>query len=344
MLCSSCGHDNRAERKFCASCGAALAMACASCGAANQPDERFCGKCGRSLLEPAGERTPTPEPAPALPVSFAGGRYQVQRFLGEGSRKRVYLAHDNRLDRDVAIAVIKTEGLDAEGLTRVRREAQAMGRLGDHPHIVTIHDIGEEEGQPYIVSQYMEGGDLEGLLQQTENHRLPLEQALRIADQVCQALEHAHKRGIVHRDLKPGNIWLTQDGMAHLGDFGLAMALDRSRLTVAGMMLGTVGYMPPEQALGRQADARSDLYSLGCILYEMTVGRPPFLGDDAVAIISQHINTAPVAPSWHNPEVPRALEALIVRLLAKAPEERPESAVAVRKSLSAVVATASTVA
>jgi class 3 adenylate cyclase len=268
----------------------------------------------------------------------------VQRFLGEGGRKRVYLAHDSKLDRDVAIAVIKTEGLDEAGLERVRREAQAMGRLGDHPHIVTAFDIGDEGGQPYIVSQYMAGGDLEGLLQQAENHRLPIDHAVRIANEIRQALEHAHGRGIIHRDLKPGNIWLTEEGTAKLGDFGLAMAVDRSRVTVAGMMLGTVAYMPPEQALGREADARSDLYSLGCVFYEMVTGRPPFLGDDTVAIISQHINTAPVAPTWHNPEVPRALESLIMRLLAKDPDERPESAAAVVEAMRTIVETASTVA
>jgi predicted ATPase/class 3 adenylate cyclase/tRNA A-37 threonylcarbamoyl transferase component Bud32 len=283
-------------------------------------------------------------PSPALPASFAAGRYEVQRVVGEGGRKRVYLAHDAKLDRDVAIAVIKTEGLDADGLTRVRREAQAMGRLGDHPHIVTVHDIGEEDGQPYIVSQYMEGGDLEGLLRGAESHRLSLDQAGRIASEVRQALEHAHSHGIIHRDLKPGNIWLTRDGTAKLGDFGLAVAVDRSRLTVEGMMVGTVAYMAPEQALGRQHDARSDLYSWGCVLYEMVTGRPPFLGDDAVAIISQHINTAPVAPTWHNPEVPRALESLILRCLAKNPDERPESAAALSEALRAAMETATTVA
>jgi class 3 adenylate cyclase len=187
----------------------------------------------------------------------------------------------------------------------------------------------------------MAGGDLEGLLQQAENHRLSIDQAVRIANEIRQALEHAHGRGIIHRDLKPGNIWLTeapsagsgQAQTAKLGDFGLAMALDRSRLTTEGMMLGTAAYMPPEQALGREADARSDLYSLGCVLYEMVTGRPPFLGDDAVAIISQHINTAPVTPSWHNSAVPRALENLILALLAKDPQERPESAAAVGEEL-----------
>ncbi|TET96703.1 MAG: hypothetical protein E3J29_05270, partial [Dehalococcoidia bacterium] len=190
------------------------------------------------------------------------------------------------------------------------------------------------------------GGDLEGLLQQAENRRLPLDQAMRIAVEVRDALEHAHGRGIIHRDLKPGNIWLTEGGTAKLGDFGLAVALERSRLTMEGMMVGTVAYMPPESALGggREADARSDLYSWGCVLYEMVTGRPPFLGDDAVAIISQHINTAPVAPSWHNPEVPRALEALILRCLAKNPDERPESAAAIPEALGAIMETASTVA
>jgi len=153
MRCQSCNCENREGRRFCTECGAALVLACPSCGATPEPNERFCGECGASLTGvAAGTRTPTPQPSPALPTSFGGGRYRVQRFLGEGGGKRVYLAHDDRLDRDVAIAIIKTEGLDADGLARVRREAQAMGRLGDHPHIVTIHDIGEEDAQPYIVS------------------------------------------------------------------------------------------------------------------------------------------------------------------------------------------------
>jgi class 3 adenylate cyclase len=346
VRCQSCGHENREGAKFCLGCGDSLVLACPSCGYELPPAARFCDSCGQPVSE-AGTpptRTPTPAPSPALPASFAGSRYQVQRFLGEGGRKRVYLAHDTRLDRNVAIAVIKTEGLDEGGLARIRREAQAMGRLGDHPHVVTVYDIGEEDGQPFIVSQYMAGGDLEELLQQAENHRLPLDQAMGIAIEIRDALEYAHSQGIVHRDVKPGNIWLTADGHARLGDFGLAMALERSRLTMEGMMVGTVAYMPPEQALGRQADARSDLYSWGCVLYEMVTGRPPFLGDDAVAIISQHINTAPVAPTWHNPEVPRALESLILRCLAKDPAERPESAAAIPEAMEAIMATASTVA
>jgi class 3 adenylate cyclase len=250
----------------------------------------------------------------------------VERFVGEGAKKRVYRARDTRLDRDVAIALVKAEGLDEGARARVRREAQAMGRLGDHPHIVTVHDISEEDGQLYIVSQFMSGGDVAGLVSDADGGRVLIDRALEIADQVCGALEHAHSRGIIHRDVKPGNIWLAENGTAMLGDFGLALALDQSRLTQEGSMVGTPAYLPPEQALGLSPDARSDLYALGAVLNELVCGRPPFLGDDAVSIISQHINTPPVAPSWHNAEVSKPLEALILRLLEKDPAARPASA------------------
>ena len=304
MRCPSCGHENKPDRKFCGQCGGELALACAACGTQPEPGERFCGQCGAPIGkgEASSSSTPAPalQPATAQPSSFSDGRYQVKGFLGEGGRKRVYLARDSRLDRDVAIAVIKTEGLDEAGLTRVRREAQAMGRLGDHPHIVTVFDIGEESGEPYIVSQHMAGGELATLMQEAPNQQLPIEDAIRFAAEIGDGLQHAHSRGIIHRDIKPGNIWLTEEGTAMIGDFGLAVALDRSRLTMAGMMVGTVGYMPPEQALGRDTDASSDLYSLGCVLYEMVTGRTPFTGQDSVSVISQHINTPPTAPSYHN--------------------------------------------
>ena len=270
------------------------------------------------------------------PTSFANGRYQVKRFLGEGGKKKVYLAHDTLLDREVAFALIKTEGLDETSRTRIQREAQAMGRLGSHPHIVTVFDLGEEQSQPFMVTELMGGGDVEGLIEDAPEHRLPLKQAIRIAVATCRGLEFAHSRGIVHRDLKPGNVWLTSDGVAKIGDFGLAVALDRSRLTTEGMMVGTVSYMPPEQAMGGDVTPRSDLYSLGAMLYEMVTGRPPFLGDDSVAIIGQHINTPPVAPTWHNSGCPRSLDPLILRLLAKDPSERPESALDALTALDAI--------
>jgi serine/threonine protein kinase len=266
-------------------------------------------------------------------VSFGAGRYEVRSFLGEGGRKRVFRAYDRALDRDVALATIKTEDLDAAGLERVRREAQAMGRLGDHPHIVTVYDIGEEDGRPFIVSQYMPGGSVDDLLAGAAERRLTVPEAIRVADELCQALDYAHGRGVVHRDLKPGNVWLTEEGGTKLGDFGLAVTGGGSRLTSEGMVVGTVAYMAPEQALGREVDARADLYALGALLYECLTGRPPFLGDDAVAVISQQLNSVPMAPFWHNPRVPPALSALVMQLLAKTPEERPGGAALVRQRL-----------
>ena len=166
-----------------------------------------------------GSSPDTPVPAPptqpgqATPTSFANGRYQVKELLGEGGKKRVYKAHDSVLDRDVALAVIKTEGLDPTSRVRVTREAQAMGRLGDHPHVLSIHDLGEDNGQPYMVLPLMPGGDVEMLLEKAEDHRLPLEQAIDLASQICRGLEFAHSKSIIHRDLKPGNIWLTSDDL-----------------------------------------------------------------------------------------------------------------------------------
>jgi serine/threonine protein kinase/tetratricopeptide (TPR) repeat protein len=282
-----------------------------------------------------------------LPLSFASGRYTVKRFLGEGGKKKVYLAHDNTLDRDVAFALIKSESLDVAARRRILREAQAMGRLGDHPNIVPIHDLGTEGNQPFMVLPLMQGGDTAELIEKAKDHRPPLEQVLRMSRDICEGLSFAHSKGLVHRDLKPGNVWLTESPsggttrwVAKIGDFGLALPLDQSRLTREGFMVGTVAYMPPEQAMGGEITPRADLYSLGCMLYEMVTGRPPFLGDDDIAIIGQHINTPPVAPTWHRPDCPKPLEALIMRLLAKDPAQRPESAKDVLTALEAVDATA----
>ncbi|MFY9588559.1 MAG: protein kinase, partial [Actinomycetota bacterium] len=337
MNCPACGEANPDDAAFCGSCGNPLVSerACSACGRMNPRDLKFCRGCGVRL----GETSVAAPRAASLPSSLGGGRYRIQRFLGEGGRKRVFLARDEKLDRDVAIAVIKTEGLDEAGLARVKREAQAMARLGDHPNIVTVFDIGEQDdGTTFLVCQYMSGGSVEDLLRAADGHGLGIDRTVEIATHVAKALEHAHARGVVHRDVKPGNVWLAEDGAAKLGDFGLAVALDRSRLTSEGMMLGTVAYMAPEQALGRQPDTRSDLYSLGAMIYETVTGRPPFLGDEAVAVISQHIGTAPVAPSWHAPDVPPPLEKLILALLAKDADGRPSGAGEVVEMLGQIAA------
>ncbi|MBI4768199.1 MAG: protein kinase, partial [Deltaproteobacteria bacterium] len=326
MRCTNCGFSNIDEAKFCNECAAKLELSCPQCGKVNTPGSKFCNECARSLIS-----TPIPSPAKLEPSStpvsptFASDRYQIKEFLGEGGKKKVYRAYDTLLDREVALALIKTEGLDKESMSRITREAQAMGRLGAHPNIVTVFDLGKDQDQPFIVTELMGGGDVESLIAKAEHHRLPIDQTLEIAESVCKGLEYAHGKGVIHRDLKPGNVWITEEGMVKIGDFGLALVEDRTRLTGQGLMLGTVSYMAPEQATGGQVTFQSDLYALGAMLYELTTGRPPFIGDDPVAILGQHINTPPVSPSWHNPEIPPGLEALIMRCLEKDPLSRPAS-------------------
>jgi class 3 adenylate cyclase len=316
---------------------------CPSCGNLNREEARFCDSCGARLDDvatapeasaPTGVDVDAALPADA-PREVAG-RYRIERFLGRGGRKNVFLARDTQAsEREVAVAIFDTEGVEETVLARARREAQAMAKLGEHPHIVSVLDSGEDAGVPFIVSEYMPAGDVGSLLESSPERRLEPEQALGIAIDVCRALEHAHARGIVHRDLKPANVWLDASGAARLGDFGLATTDRRSRAAVEGMLVGTVAYLPPEQALGRSSDARADLYSLGAMLYEMLTGEPPFPGDDAVAIISQHLNAAPVAPSRHRAELPSSLDEPILGLLAKLPDERPEGAAAARRELEA---------
>ena len=307
MLCPSCSFENPEGMKYCGACAAALASRCARCGFENPPQFRFCGDCA----SPLNTETPTPSVSStahgttsAGPTLFANGRYVVKELLGEGGKKKVFLAHDTLLDRDVAFALIKSERLDDISRSRIIREAQAMGRLGSHPYVVTVFDLGQHEGQPYMVTELMAGGDVEALIAHAKDRRLPLDQTIEIAKAVCKGLAFAHSKGIVHRDLKPGNIWLTPDGATKIGDFGLAVVMDRSRLTQGGMMVGTVSYMPPEQAQGGEVTPRTDLYAFGAMLYEMVTGRPPFLGNDSASVISQHMNTPPVPPTGTSPIAP----------------------------------------
>jgi eukaryotic-like serine/threonine-protein kinase len=339
MKCTHCQIDNREGAEYCRKCGQPLNadVTCPECGYKNLADSAFCEKCATPLRKAREVNTRKTDSAPSpQPTSFAGGRYQVKKFLGEGGKKKVFLAHDTTLDRDIAFALIKTEKLDAVGRTRIKREVQAMGKLGDHPNIVTVYDFGDHEGQPYIVLPLLSGGDVEGLIKKAPDHKLSIDKAIEIAVSVCRGLEFAHGKGIIHRDIKPGNIWLSSDGVAKVGDFGLAVAVELSRLTKSGMMVGTVSYMPPEQAMGGKVTAKADLYSLGAMLYEMVTGRPPFVGDDSVSIIGQHINTPPVSPAWHRADLPPALETLIMQLLEKDPDKRPESTAVVRQALESI--------
>jgi class 3 adenylate cyclase/tetratricopeptide (TPR) repeat protein len=310
-------------------------MRCPSCGNENREGARFCDSCGTDLTAAPAADEPRPEPLLADVPTEIAGRYRVRRFLGQGGRKRVYLSDDTATGTEVAVALFDTAGVGAGIQARARREAEAMRKLGDHPHVVTVLDTGEDEGNPFIVSRYMPGGDVAGLLA-AAGGRLEVPRAVEIAADVTRALEHAHARGVVHRDLKPANVWIDDDGHARLGDFGLATTEARARVS-GGTLVGTVAYLPPEQALDEAAGPRSDLYSLGALLYEMLTGQPPFPGDDAVSIISQHLHADPVPPSRHNGEVPEALDRIVLGLLAKRPEDRPADASEARERMLAAL-------
>ncbi len=323
MKCGQCGNENREGARFCDSCGSPLAVAVGAEGGAPTPIE-----------PPAAALAALTEDAPG---EIGGARFEVIGFLGEGTRKRVYLTRDHdRYGALTAVALFNTEGMGETALARARLETEAMRKLGEHRHLVPVVATGQDGSRPFIASEYMPGGDLGDLLSTASDRRLEIDRALGIAGDIAAGLEHAHGRGIIHRDLKPANIWLDSDGRARLGDFGLATGAVRSREVVERMVVGTAAYLPPEQAIGRRADERADLYSLGAILYEMVTGQPPFPGDDPVSIISGHLSVEPVPPSRHSELVPPDLEDLILELLAKQPDERPRRASELRSRIDAV--------
>jgi tetratricopeptide (TPR) repeat protein len=277
-------------------------------------------------------------PTLASGLSGAGqvvaGRYHLRARLGRGAWKEVYLAYDERLDREVALAIVVGAGGGAAARARVEREAHVTGRLGDHPNVITVHDTGELDGVPYLVLRAMPGGSL------ADAPRLAIADTVRLGREIAAALAHAHAHGVVHRDVKPDNVWLAADGTAALGDFGVAYEIDGDRLTAEGAVVGTARYLSPEQARGDPIGPRSDLYALGVTLYELLTGRPPFRGDGVEGVIAQHLTATPVAPSRHEPAIPPALDALVLELLAKDPVDRPASAAAVADALGAIVVAA----
>jgi serine/threonine-protein kinase len=282
-------------------------------------------------------------------VSSAGhrrilaGRYRLDEVIGRGGMSTVYRATDLSLDRTVAVKVA-LDPLAEENpvyVARFKREARAAASL-NAPGVATIYDAGADGATRYIVMEYVDGRDLSDLLR---GHK-PLEaaRAANIAEQVADTLAAAHAAGIVHRDIKPGNIMVVASGTPGAGpdadhervkvlDFGIARTEDAVTLTQASSVLGTAPYMSPEQAMGNPADARSDIYSLGCVLYEMLTGRPPFMAEVSAAVLHQHVRVAPKPPRELNPAIPPALDALVLQMLAKNPADRPQTAVEVRDRL-----------
>ncbi|QIQ03778.1 Stk1 family PASTA domain-containing Ser/Thr kinase [Streptomyces liangshanensis] len=268
-----------------------------------------------------------------------GGRYELGAVLGRGGMAEVYLAHDTRLGRSVAVKTLRADlARDPSFQARFRREAQSAASL-NHPAIVAVYDTGEDYvdgvSLPYIVMEHVDGSTLRELLH--SGRRLLPERTLEMTVGILQALEYSHRAGIVHRDIKPANVMLTRTGQVKVMDFGIARAMGDSGMTMTqtSAVIGTAQYLSPEQAKGEQVDARSDLYSTGCLLYELLAVRPPFVGDSPVAVAYQHVREEPQPPSVYDPEITPEMDAIVLKALVKDRDYRYQSADEMRADIEA---------
>jgi serine/threonine-protein kinase len=266
-----------------------------------------------------------------------GGRYELDGVVGRGGMAEVYRARDLRLDRIVAVKTLREDlARDQTFQARFRREAQSAASL-NHPSIVAVYDTGEDTTPtshvPFIVMEYVDGRTIRDLLR--DDRRLLPERALEITDGVLRALDYSHRNGIVHRDIKPGNVMLNRQGEIKVMDFGIARAMSdaQATMTQTAQVIGTAQYLSPEQARGERVDSRSDLYSVGCLLYELLTGRPPFTGDSPVAIAYQHVRENPIPPSRVDPELPAWADPIVLRAMAKDPGERYQTAAEMRSDI-----------
>ena len=271
-----------------------------------------------------------------------GERYEIGGVLGRGGMAEVHRGRDLRLGREVAVKVLRQDlARDPSSQVRFRREAQAAASL-NHPAIVAVYDTGEDRtatgATPYIVMEYVEGDTLRDVLRR--EGRLSPERAMSLTADICAALDFSHRNGIVHRDVKPGNVMITPQGTVKVMDFGIARAVSDSAATMTSTaaVIGTAQYLSPEQARGEGVDARSDVYSAGCLLYELVTGTPPFTGDSPVAVAYQHVREDPKTPSSINPEIPPELDAILLKAMSKNPANRYQSAADMRADLLRAVA------
>ena len=275
-----------------------------------------------------------------VPNALGGGRYELAGLLGHGGMAEVRQAHDVRLGRTVAIKRLRTDlASDPTFQARFRREAQSAASL-NHPAIVAVYDTGEEPASdgsglmlPYIVMEYVEGRTLRDILR--EGRKILPERALEITSSVLTALDYSHRAGIIYRDIKPANVMLTPTGDVKVMDFGISRALADSSVTMTqtAAVIGTAQYLSPEQARGEQVDARSDIYSAGCLLYELLTGRPPFIGDSPISVAYQHVREEPTPPSTLDPEIPPEVDAITLKALCKSVDDRYQSAMEMRTDI-----------
>ena len=303
-------------------------MKCHKCNADNPDTQRFCGECGTQLIpteEPCISPTKTLEtPTEELTRgnTFAN-RYEIIEELGKGGMGKVYRVEDKKIKEEVALKLIKPEiASDKKTIERFSNELKIARKIA-HRNVCRMYDLGEEKGTHYITMEYVPGEDLKRLIRKVGQFHTA--KTVSIAKQVCEGLAEAHRLGVVHRDLKPQNIMIDKDGNARIMDFGIARSVGGKGITGAGVMIGTPEYMSPEQAEVKEVDQRSDIYSIGVILYEMTTGQLPFVGDTPLAVAMKHKGEAPQDPRELNPQIPEDLNHLILKCLEKDKERRYQS-------------------
>lgn len=263
--------------------------------------------------------------------TILGDRYELLEEVGQGGMALVYKAHCKILDRVVAVKILKEEfSHDKVFVQSFKTEAHAAARLS-HPNIVNIYDVGQQDDIHYIVMEYVEGQTLKDIISQ--GVPLSIDRAVNIAIMICDGIQHAHENGIIHRDIKPYNILVTQRGIVKVADFGIAQAISKKTITFAGDIVGSVHYISPEQAKGEPVTPATDIYSLGCLLYEMLTGRPPFDAEGAITIALKHIHDQPVLPQSINAEIPEQLADIIMKAMEKLPQHRFASAEEMRNAL-----------